>query len=88
MHVHKSHAQILSRIRRAQGHLAKVIDMIDKGEPCLMTAQQMQAVISALSTAKTAYVQDHIEHCLADVLANRKGAKPDIGEFKEIAKYL
>jgi uncharacterized protein len=87
MHLHKSHSQVFSRIRRAHGHLAKVAEMIEKGEPCLMVAQQLQAVISALSNAKTLYVQDHIEHCLADALASRKGA-PDISEFKEIAKYL
>lgn len=88
MHVHKTHAQVLLRIRRAHGHLAKVIDMIEKGEPCLIVAQQMQAVISALSNAKTVHVQDHIEHCLAEALSNRKGGIPDISEFKEIAKYL
>jgi uncharacterized protein len=88
MHLHKTHPQVLSRIKRAHGHLAKVMDMIEKGEPCLMVAQQMQAVISALSNAKTLHVQDHIEHCLDEALRSRKGATPDISEFKEIAKYL
>lgn len=88
MDVHKANPEVLKRLRRAHGHLAKVIEMVEKESDCLMIAQQLQAVVSALSNAKTLHVQDHIEHCLAEALKRRDGGTPDISSFKEIAKYL
>jgi DNA-binding FrmR family transcriptional regulator len=62
--------------------------MVETEGDCLMIAQQLQAVVNALSNAKTLHVQDHIEHCLAEALSRRGGSPPDISSFKEIAKYL
>jgi DNA-binding FrmR family transcriptional regulator len=88
MDVHRTHPEVIKRLRRAQGHLAKVIEMVEKESDCLMIAQQLQAVVNALSNAKTLHVHDHIEHCLAEALGRRGGGTPDISGFKEIAKYL
>ena len=88
MDVHKSHSDVIKRLKRAQGHLGKVIEMIEDHGECLMVAQQLQAVVNALSNAKTIHVQDHIEHCLAALLEKRGEKHKDIGEFLEIAKYL
>lgn len=90
MTIHKSHPDVVKRLRRASGHHDRVIKMINEESPCLDIAQQFQAVINALSTAKTILVQDHIEHCLAAALesGNATKAKDKIQEFKEIAKYL
>lgn len=85
---HKSHPDVIKRLKRAQGHLGKVIEMVEKQSDCLLIAQQLQAVVSALSNAKTLHVQDHIEHCLEEALSRRGGAPLDIRSFKEIAKYL
>jgi hypothetical protein NreA len=88
-HLHASHPEILKRLKRADGHLQKVITMIAHGKPCLDVAQQLQAVYIAIGKAKIAYVQDHMQGCLDEqVLANPKTAKQTIVEFKEITKYL
>jgi len=68
--------------------LQKVIEMIEREESCLSVAQQLQAVVSAMSSAKTIYVRDHIEHCLVDVIERSGNPRRKIEEFKEIAKYL
>lgn len=89
MTTHTSHPEVLKRLKRAYGHLAKVLAMVDSGEECLPVAQQLQAVVNAISAAKTTLVQDHIEHCLAEALNDSKGnPREKILEFKEIAKYL
>lgn len=63
---HASHPEIVKRLKRAHGHLASVIEMIEAGRPCVDLAQQIHAVEKAISNAKRELVQDHMEHCLGD----------------------
>ncbi len=89
MTIHTSHGNVLKRLHRAHGHLAKVIGMLESNAACLEVAQQLQAVVNALTAAKTIHVQDHIEHCLTEALSAAPGnGHARIHEFKEIAKYL
>lgn len=86
---HDTHADIARRLRRAEGHLRAVIEMIEAGRGCLDIAQQLQAVESAVAQAKKALIHGHIDHCLDDIaetLAREDRARID--EFKLIAKYL
>ena len=89
MNKHSSHVDIVKRLKRASGHLDKVVEMIENEKGCLDVAQQLQAVTSALSKAKQIYVQDHIEHCIESASdANSKEFSQQIKELKEITKYL
>lgn len=36
--LHETHSEIIKRLRRAEGHLHKVIGMIEEGRPCLSRA--------------------------------------------------
>ena len=87
MGVHTENKSILARLNRVNGHLAKVIEMINSESDHLVIAQQLQAVESAISSAKKTYIHDHIEHCLADAQDNRSFTNK-LKEFKEISKYL
>ncbi len=88
-HRHTSHPGVINRLKRAHGHLAKVIEMIESGDTCLSIAQQLQAVESAVANAKTTLIEDHLDHCLDEVVgplnAKKRGELEDI---KKIAKYL
>lgn len=88
-HLHESHPEIAKRLKRAEGHLRKVIERIEAGRPCLELAQQLQAVEKAIGQAKKNLIQDHLDHCLEDVIGPlaREQRRP-IDEFTEIAKYL
>ena len=87
--VHKSHPEIVNRLKRAEGHLRKTIAMIEGGRTCLDLAQQLHAIEKAVAAAKKALIHDHIDHCL-DAIAEplAKGDRAQIDEFKLIAKYL
>lgn len=88
-HLHESHPKIAKRLKRAEGHLRKVIEMIEAGRPCLELAQQLQAVEKAIGQAKKNLIQDHLDHCLEDVVGPLgREQRHSIDEFKEIAKYL
>lgn len=64
---HTSHPDIINRLKRADGHLRSIIEMLEAGRPCLDVAQQLQAVEKAVAQAKKAVIHDHIDHCLEDI---------------------
>ncbi len=88
-HLHSSHPQIAQRLRRAEGHLRSVVEMIETGRPCLDIAQQLHAVERAVSEAKRGLIRDHLDHCL-DQAAAETGAerRASMEAFKQITKYL
>jgi len=87
--VHQSHPEIAKRLKRAEGHLRTIIDMIEARRPCLEITQQLHAVEKAIVAAKKVLIHDHIDHCLERAVdpAASKTHRP-IEEFKEITKYL
>lgn len=89
-HIHETHPNIVNRLKRAEGHLRKVIEMLESGEPCPLVAQQLHGVHNAIGKAKNILIQDHIEHCLDETLidASPKAQSATLKEFKEITKYL
>jgi DNA-binding FrmR family transcriptional regulator len=88
-HIHATHPEILKRLRRAEGHLRSVIEMMEAGRPCLDLAQQLHAVEKAIGQAKRTMIQDHLDHCLEDAVGPLpREQRRSIDEFKEITKYL
>ncbi len=86
---HTSHPAIVKRLKRAEGHLKSILTMLEEGRGCLDIAQQLQAVESAISSAKKALVHDHIDHCLEHAVRDgTRSADDTIREFKAITKYL
>ncbi len=86
---HETHPEVVKRLRRAEGHLKKIVAMIADGRPCLDIAQQLQAVENAVAAAKKALIHDHLDHCLEEAIGpvSREG-RSVVEEFKEITKYL
>ncbi|MBN9459743.1 MAG: metal-sensing transcriptional repressor [Burkholderiales bacterium] len=88
-HTHQSHPAIVKRLRRAGGHLNGIVAMIEHGRSCLDVAQQLQAVEKAIQQAKKALIQDHLDHCLEDVIGPlARDQRDSMAEFKEITRYL
>jgi len=87
--IHASHPDVIVRLKRAHGHLASVIQMIEVGRPCADLAQQLHAVEKAVANAKRELIQDHIDHCLEDAIGQGGNqAKAAMAEVKAITKYL
>jgi DNA-binding FrmR family transcriptional regulator len=81
--------EISARLKRAHGHLAAVIDMLEAARPCLELAQQLHAVEKAIGNAKKQLIKDHINHCMEETSeAMPREFKALIKEFQEVTKYL
>lgn len=79
---HATHPGLIKRLKRADGHLRHVVDMIEEGRPCSDIAMQLQAVEKAVAAAKRTLIHDHIDHCIG------AGGESDLAEMKTLAKLL
>jgi DNA-binding FrmR family transcriptional regulator len=82
---HASHPEIVKRLKRAHGHLGKVLSMFEEGRACLDLAQQLHAVENAVANAKRELIHDHIEHCLE---SSESDGASSLQELKQLTKYL
>ena len=80
---HASHPKIIKRLKRAEGHLRGVIQMMESERSCLELAQQLHAVQNAITNAKRELIHDHLDHCL-----DGEDTGSGVSELREIAKYL
>ena len=86
---HHHHDAVVKRLKRAEGHLRSILQMMADERPCLELAQQLHAVEKAISQAKKVLIQDHIDHCLESAIGQvSPSSQRAVDEFKEITKYL
>ncbi|TCC24821.1 metal-sensitive transcriptional regulator [Kribbella speibonae] len=57
---------VITRMKRAHGHLGSVIRMMEEGADCESVLTQLAAVNKALSRAGYAVVATGLQHCLVD----------------------
>jgi hypothetical protein NreA len=85
----EAHPDVVKRLKRANGHLETIIEMISEGRPPSQLAQQLEAVERAIENAKKALIQDYIAQAL-ERAAQEPGpkARAALRQLKAIAKYL
>jgi hypothetical protein NreA len=87
--LHKTRPEIVKRLRRTEGHLRSVLDMLQAGRSCVDVAQQMHAIEKAIASAKKTLIHDHIDHCLqASGRSSARTAQDMLTELKNLSKYL
>ena len=77
--------KIINRLSRLEGHVRSIKEMVASGRDCAEVLVQMAAVRSALDRAGYAILEDHLEHCIGEVLEEGKGQKA-IDELKVALK--
>jgi DNA-binding FrmR family transcriptional regulator len=86
---HVSDPKIQKSLKQARGHIESILTMYADGRSCLDLAQQLQAAESIIRSAKRALIHDHMEHCVADAVADGgMTAEGALRVFKSLAKYL
>ena len=72
---------VTTRLKRAHGHLATVIRMLEDGSECEDVLTQLAAVNKAISRGGYALVATGLQHCLAD-------GGPDSVDSKKMEKLF
>lgn len=78
------YTDVIKRLQRANGHLSRVIEMLEEGQNGRDIAQQMQAVSGAVSKAKNIFVLEQIERHLSLETSPERVRK----DLQELTKYL
>ena len=64
--------RILHRLKIAQGHLKKVLKMVENGEYCIDVIHQSKAVQRALQEADALTLENHLRTCAAEAIKSGK----------------
>ena len=83
---HRTHPEIVKRLRRVEGQVHSIIKMIEAERSCIDVAQQFAAATSALTNAKSTFIRDHIDHCLIDAVG--PDGRQQLDELRLITKFL
>lgn len=65
--------RILHRLKITQGHLKKVIKMIEDDEYCVDVLHQSQAIQKALKGTDAVILENHLKTCVADSIKKGRG---------------
>lgn len=77
--------RILHRLKIAQGHLKKVIQMVESGEYCIDVITQSKAVQSALKEVDSLTLENHLKTCVVDHIRNGE-VDHSIAEIMQVIK--
>ena len=67
----------LINFRKAQSHLAKIIDMAEKDVYCIDIMQQNLAVIGLLRSAHQMLMEGHLNSCFKSAMATKNEKRKD-----------
>ena len=75
---HVCHSEkTLINLKKARGHLDKIIKMKEEGKYCIDIMQQNLAVIGLLKAANQALMQGHLNTCFANAVKAKNTEKQD-----------
>ena len=58
--------QLLNRLRRAEGQVRGVQNMVSEGRDCMEVLTQIAAIQAALDKVALGLLHDHARHCILD----------------------
>ena len=84
---HPDHSDNLSSIRRIEGQVRGVQQMIDDKRYCIDIVNQIKAIKSALSRVESQILEKHLRSCVTQVL-NKKEMEEKITELVKVFKQI
>lgn len=61
----RAKAQILGRLRSAEGHLGAIIRMVEEDRYCVDVLRQTKAVQGAIDRTNALVLERHLNHCVS-----------------------
>lgn len=80
-------AKIQARIRKIEGQLRAVSEMVDKDVPCEDILMQINAVKSAMHKVGQVVLEGHLQHCVRDGIEHGDADKT-ISEFAKAVEHF
>jgi CsoR family transcriptional regulator, copper-sensing transcriptional repressor len=61
--------QLLTRLRRVEGQIRGISQMVETDRYCIDVLTQISAVTKALQSVAIGLLDDHLRHCIAEAVA-------------------
>lgn len=78
---------VVRRLKIVDGHLKKIIDMVENEVYCIDILQQTAAVKSAIKKAEEVLLINHINHCLVKAIKSN-GETKAVNELIEVFRKM
>ncbi len=78
---------VARRLKIVDGHLKKVIEMVEEGVYCIDVLQQTSAVKSAIKKAEEILLANHINSCVVKAI-NTNGKDKAIEELTQVFRKI
>lgn len=75
---------LLHRLKIINGHLNKVLSMVEEEEYCLDIIQQSQAIKNALKKVEEILLENHLKTCVREAIVAEKGADEKVDEIVKV----
>lgn len=79
----KHKTEILNRLKRIEGQVRGVAQMVDDDRYCIDILHQVQAVKAALTKAESEILKDHAACCVAEAITSGDAAEQQV-KFAEL----
>ncbi|MPY80729.1 MAG: metal-sensing transcriptional repressor [Actinophytocola sp.] len=76
----------LKRLRRIEGQVRGIARMVDEDEYCIDVLTQVSAVTKALQAVSLGLLDEHLQHCVAQALAD--GGEEAEAKVKEASEAI
>ena len=84
---HPDHKDNLAALKRIEGQVRGVHQMIEEKRYCMDIVNQIKAIRSGLSRVESKVLEKHLRSCLAHAL-NRKEMEEKISELVKVFKHI
>ncbi|ADC51652.1 hypothetical protein BpOF4 [Alkalihalophilus pseudofirmus OF4] len=79
--------QMLNRLKRIEGQVRGIHNMIENDRYCVDVLTQISAIQAAINKVSLGLVEDHTRHCVANAIKNDNGEKA-IDELMDVMKKM
>lgn len=80
-----SKQDVVRRLKIVDGHIKKIIEMVENNSYCIDILQQTVAVKNAVKRAEEVLLKNHINHCVVRAI-NTNGKEKAINELMQVFK--
>tara|TARA_Y100000741_G_scaffold335312_1_gene293148 strand:+ start:395 stop:658 length:264 start_codon:yes stop_codon:yes gene_type:complete len=81
---HPTHNKQLASLKRIEGQIRGIINMINDGKYCVDILNQVKAAKSALVTVESKILKKHIESCVKTSLKNKSAIDAKVDELLKL----
>ena len=88
--MHPSHEDQLLRLKKVEGQVRGIQNMIQERRYCIDLLSQINAVTGALRKIESGILQNHLQHCVNDAIKskNKKNAELKIIEITKLFEKM